>query len=161
MHKSGEVAKMKKKICVLLLLLITMSPLASVADDDRWVWIGADDKMGLFFDKETIKKTNDHLYPKSYSVWVKNQYTEAYSKEVVEKYFDKDTAKYRGLSYILTLWQIDIESSDYRVIQFTYYSDNNELIESSSDKHAEWKSAVPGSIGEAVVKAIVAHLDKA
>jgi hypothetical protein len=127
-----------------------MCPVVSAAD--RWTWIDSDDKMGWFFDKESIKKTNDYRYPKSYSVWIKRQYTEAYAKEVVEEYFAEKSAKYRGLSYSLALWQIDAESSNHRVVQIIHYRDDGGVIESSSFNNAEWKNAVPDSWGEAVIE---------
>ncbi|MBO5245378.1 MAG: hypothetical protein J6B02_04690 [Selenomonadales bacterium] len=53
---------MKRVIPLMLALLILLTSTCFAAyqpDPARWIWLGSDDKVGFFIDKETVQYSND------------------------------------------------------------------------------------------------------
>lgn len=124
---------MKRVLPILLILLVLLSATCFAAyepDPARWIWLGSDDKVGIFLDKETITYSDDKNTVEFWVCWVypeKNQFINENTK------MDKSTKTYTNLSYTI------------------YDCETKEPI--SSHTYALWEQKtekiVPGTLGEA------------
>jgi len=147
-----------KRICLLLFLVALFFAVNQVYGAE-WVSIGKD-RMGneLFYDREVlIQRSTDII-----EVWMKVIYSDAGRKErIQERVRNKATVEqYEKLAYALELQQINCVKRGFRVMAYTDYSANEEILYKFIAEHKPsegWEPITSDSMGE-IVKKIVCVL---
>lgn len=120
---------MKKIVALTLVFMLLLSSvcLAFQPDPDRWGWIYSDDRVGIFYDKQTMDYY-DNWY--TCKVWLMKVYPNKDSYKI-QKIFIK---KNRTMSIMST----------------AEYDSNGKIISSESWQYPDYDEIVPDSIGEAI-----------
>jgi hypothetical protein len=135
----------KLLLTVLALVMLSSSCLAA-----NWEWIASDEKIGMFYDKDSIvfdmskdKITNrDKCY-----VWVKIVYDKAFA----QKRFKDNTAA------SLEHWGFDLANNQMLEGERIYYDDSGLPIEKIKGAQ-KWVGVVPDTFAEAVKEKILRHV---
>lgn len=106
---------MKKVIPILLTLLIFLTSTCFAAyepDPARWVWLGSDDEVGMFLDKETIEYSADG---NTVDFWICYVVPQKNEHAILNQKLNKNTR-------ILTITHITIYDSTSKksILSYTY-----------------------------------------
>lgn len=135
---------MKKIIVLTAFLCMLLTSVCSAfkePDPDRWIWCGSDNKLGYWFDIQTIKIGNGNDYGDAIScnkhrfvgVWILS-----YDVTVDESSISR--------------WECDLDCDKYKITETTFYNNKGDVISSYNYKFANFQNAVPGSWGENILK---------
>lgn len=114
---------------------------------ERFKWITSTDTYSIYYDTQTIRRGSD--------AWIKESYTEEGAREYVDSLRKSGVRcgeEYNKLKHIFTYYEIN-SSRQMRVITFTYYDENGNVIESIQGNR-QWRNIIPDTIGEAIYNAI-------
>jgi hypothetical protein len=136
-----------RKLLLTVFALVLMSASCFAAN---WEWIGSDEKIGVFYDKDSIvfdmskdKITNrDKCF-----VWVKLVYDKAFA----QKRFKDNTAA------SLEHWGFDLANNQMLEGERLYYDDSGQLIEKIKSTQ-KWADVIPDTYGEAVKEKVQQHV---
>ncbi|MBU2703650.1 hypothetical protein Ga0466249_004798 [Sporomusaceae bacterium BoRhaA] len=140
---------MKKIIFLVLLLLIIILPVSSAYERYQWMW--STDKVGYFFDKNTIKFDNSsgHVNTDVIDVWIKTVFSPEAAQEIIDR-VDSEYIKNKlaNFDHKLTHYQIKVSSSKIKELDDCWYSSDGNLIHEFDDTYQPWKPIIPGSNSE-------------
>lgn len=130
---------MKKIIALLFIMFLFLSSICNAFEPpnpNRWLWVGSDEKIGIWIDRQTIKASKDT-----------NRYSSTYGCRFVQSwelhyYADENT------HYIANV-EHNLDRRLRRTLSLTKYDDSGNVIYSDDDK-SRYHSIIPGSWGEAV-----------
>ena len=138
---------MKKLLTVFLFCLLTFGMTSTVSAAD-WKWIVASDKVSYYFDTQSFVATSSVTY----SVLIKQEFTEATGKILADKFGVNKT-----IAYGLLKREYDFRyDKKIRRLAIAVY-DKDGTVLSSSDKPSEWTEIFPDSIGETVFNATYSY----
>lgn len=133
-------------LCTFAALFFLFS--ANVVFAATWNWIGSNDEIDYFFDKDTIRyelKSNREINEKKIIVWEKEVFTQATAQEADSN---------RKISYILFLKTYDLTDRTYVTHEMVFYNRDNKIIWHEKFENTEKKSIIPDSLGERVLATI-------
>lgn len=129
---------MKKVVPILLALLILLSSTCFAAyepDPNRWIWLGSNDEVGIFLDKETIEYSTDK---NTVECWICYVVPQKNIHAIVNEKIDRTTKT------ITMLHITEYESSSKK----TLYTHTYSFLEQKPEK------VIPESNGETIFKAV-------
>lgn len=137
-------------LCVFMLSTITV-----FASPDRYQWIDSNDKVGYFFDTQTIKYSFSTYTGKpdtsKIDVWIKTVYTNDGVQGVIEERtrHQLPTDGFENLSYTLSHYKIsrDNKISILEILDYDIYGNTLDTLSIPAHQQ-EWKDVVPDSVGE-------------
>ena len=129
---------MKKLTMILLVCIITVGYSVSAYAAD-WQWITSTDTNTFSFDKESIRKTTTGKY----TVWTKNEYTEAESRRMSDEFmFDKP------LAYVLSRIEFDYKNENMGFQAEAYYAKDGSVLYNYTNKYYDLTPIIPDTIAE-------------
>jgi hypothetical protein len=159
-------------------ILITLST-KNIYAQDRFQWMWSTDKVGYFFDTETIKFGNkldeklsesvatygtsanlkEETSPVIIDVWIKTAYSPVAVKEMLRDITSNELlVKYEKFSYVLNHMQINIHAKKFRTLEsYMYSSDGTMLYKSTADSHS-WENIIPDSNCEGWTNYIIEYI---
>ncbi len=141
---------MRTFIIIISIILYPILNGFSQIDQSRWKILTFTTDYVIYYDTKTISFQN---YTK---VWLKWIPWETSLDKVIEKLkansFDKE--KYDNFSHHLQYWEIDCNKKRYILIEYAYYSNDGQVIESYSFENPKWKNVLPETVGEQIFIAI-------
>ena len=124
---------MKKLTMILLVCIITVGYSVSAYAAD-WQWITSTDTNTFSFDKESIRKTTTGKY----TVWTKNEYTEAESRRMSDEFmFDKP------LAYVLSRIEFDYKNENMGFQAEAYYAKDGSVLYNYTNKYYDLTPIIP------------------
>ena len=127
---------MKKVVPILLILFILLTSTCFAAyepDPKRWIWLGSDDEVGMFLDKETIEYSTDNNIV---DCWICFVIPQENKHAITNQKIDK-------IAKSITMTHVTL-----------YESSNKEVLESHTYKswEQEPERIIPDSKGEALYR---------
>ena len=137
-----------KKLLVIILFVTLIVGFTGVASAEEWELIKSYNEQSYFFDKQSFEEDKNL---KTYTFWLKSQYTEAYGKEEAHKYKYKKDA-----SYELAQIKIDYENMKMQVLACYVYDKKGNLLYSNESAN-EWESIILDTYGKTWFNATYAY----
>ena len=105
-----------------------------------------------YYDAESVNRLPNNMV----RVWTE----EISSQKSVADTVRKLGEEYKDLGHINILYEVDCIAKKSRVLAAVYYSKSNSRISSADSLGGEWKSIVPYSVSEYLLKAVCKQLMK-
>jgi hypothetical protein len=141
-----------KLISVRFGVISVVMGLAIFGDAEAWArdWrlYAKADLYAFSYDAESMTRSSQGIV----EVWTKSEYTERGVIEMVIK-FGKH---YENLSYSLELWEINCVEKRHRLLLFTAYSAEGNVLynDEAGSRPPPWKTISRGSVEESLYKAL-------
>jgi len=141
----------------LLVFLLGCASLTTRSGTGEWKFIGKS-RTGTswYIDRETASGPSGDIT----TVWVKSVPEKANfeyegEEESTEAILKKIQGKYFGdYEYTEGLWELDCARSMFRLLYFSIYNKENEIISSHLSPDAEWSYIIQGSVGETIQEVV-------
>ena len=111
---------------------------------EEWIFYGNTDKYSCFYDAKSINHPSQNI--------VEVLEKEDYTNKGIDFMVGRLGEKYKNLSHLITLWQINCTDKKFRFLSLTYYSKESKVIYSykvlySAGSSEDWSPFVTGSVG--------------
>lgn len=128
---------MRKLVTLLTLAIMSISSICYAfeqPDPNRWLWLGSDDKMGIWLDMqsfkiEKIRKSIGHDGHNSANLWI--------------QFYKSNEDQHAMQNFIC-----DFDCNSISSASVVVYNSNNEVVDSFTPMYTEFHTVVPGSLGE-------------
>ncbi len=143
----------------LTVILVALLPSRSHPEENRWKFIGkSGTETRWYIDIKSMSHPSHNLV----SVWVRSvpdpdwnysgtmedgEGTEEILKRIQERYFG-------DYGHTEALWEIDCLMVSFRLLYFSAYRRDGEILFSTHTPDAEWSLIIPGSVGEIVPETV-------
>ncbi len=147
-----------KRISILTLMFVVL--LSCTAFAANWAWIDSNDKIGFFFDSNTIKYASYHDIHSNKTIPIKNticfwQKT-IYTPEAANQAADKTgLEEWRNVSYVIEYVILDKQNKCLSTNYSTFYDHDGNVIEQSAATHTS--RVIPDTMGESVYEVITTY----
>lgn len=138
---------------IFIIILLNFYPILdgfSQTVQTRWKILTFSSDYVIYYDTKTISFQNN------IKVWLKWIPWESSLEKVIEKLKDNsfDKEKFDNFSYQLQYWEVDCSKKRYLIIEYAYYSNEGQIIESYSFENPKWNNVFPETVGENILIAI-------
>ena len=143
---------MKKILTIILFCILTIG-MASIASAAEWRYVAPDmDNNQFFFDIQSFEKVSDTIY----TVWIKQEYSEANKKEMSE-----GSPDYYGYPVTYSLYQyvFDFHNKKARVAAFENYDKDNNIVHANK-LNTQWDNITPNNLGSDIFTATYDYYKK-
>ncbi|MBP2635506.1 MAG: hypothetical protein H6Q72_1413 [Firmicutes bacterium] len=146
---------MKKILCLLLFLMFASG--VCLANDRYW-WINSNDKIGFFFDTETIKFEKEmnfstlkySINKNQANVWIKTVYNANGVNDMIQyrNKYNLPTDDWIKLSYSMANFIFDFKERKMKCLSTVYYDSDGNILEKYSSQDVRWEDVIPNTNGE-------------
>lgn len=128
---------------------------SDIAEKDEWVKVAESNVSDFYSNPAKISRTSAGTM----KIWIKDRSKTAYFSEWQAhqyklregEYIDKE--RYRGLAYVLSLYEVDCDKEQMRLLnRVDYDAEGNDLgnFARHDDRGSGWEAVVPDSVGEMI-----------
>ena len=131
---------MKKLIVLLFILILSVSSICNAFEPpnpNRWLWVGSDDKIGIWIDRQTIKASKDT-----------NRYSSTYGCRFIQSW-EMHYSTEENTHFIANV-EHNLDRRLRRTLSLTEYDDSGKVI-FSDDDISRYHPIIPGSWGETIL----------